>query len=174
MARALAAVLAVGLTMAAGCGRRVNAIELAKDWLMRTCTVGERAGLDDEIRANAAVIELLFIDAFTKGPSDDERREVIQSVEHVWTLMQLQVAEPEVYNLSQAEIDAMKSISLSEEKTWELELFEYNYRAAALAGLGITGGPAGKNLLASTAADSDSPFNSVATEALASNASRQR
>jgi hypothetical protein len=60
----------------------------------------------------------------------------------------------------------MKSISLSEDKSAELLNFEYSYEEAALTGLAITPGQAGKQLLDRVAADPNSPHRSVAIAAL--------
>ena len=65
------------------------------------------------------------------------------------------MAESEAYGLSDSEIEDIKSISLSEDKSEELLNFDYNYKAAALAGLAITQGQAGRQLLERVAARSE-------------------
>jgi hypothetical protein len=62
-----------------------------------------------EVRANRAVLEGLFVEAFLKGPSDAQREAVDESVERVWSQAQVQLAEPDAYALDDEDIADMKA-----------------------------------------------------------------
>jgi hypothetical protein len=134
----------------------------AERWLRQTETGPDLADLIKQLRENPQVAEAVFIEAFNNGPTEAERETLADTIDWHWAMMQVQLADPEAYGLSDSEKDAMKSISLSEEKSEELLTFEYNYKAAALTGLAITHGQAGKQLLDRVAADRNSPYWNVA------------
>lgn len=169
MARPVRVILLVAiLALSAGCRRKESDAALAGRWLTNTCTVSEQANLVRDVRARGQALETIFIEAFRNGPSQARLNTLLDSVEHNWSLLQVQIAEPDVYGLSQEEIAAMRSISLADEKREALERLDFNYRSAALTALSITRGPAGKELLAGVARNADSPFRSIASLVLKS------
>jgi hypothetical protein len=162
---AVAAMVAVGV----GCGREPAeaATETAAErWLRRTEAAPDQADLVAQLRQDPIAAETVFIHAFNNGPPEAEREAVVEAVEWHWAMLQVQIAEPEAYGLSNSEIEAMKSISLSENKSEALLDFDYSYKEAALTGLAITQGQAGRQLLDQVAADPNSTHRSVAIAAL--------
>ena len=169
---ALTAMVAVG----GGCGlepaepaaEEPTSETAAERWLRRTEPAPDQADLVEQLRQDSLAAETVFIEAFNNGPPEAELEALADSVEWHWARLQVQIAEPEVYGLSNSEIEAMKSISLSEEKSEQLLNFVYSYKEAALTGLAITQGQAGKQLLDRVAADPNSTHRSVAIAALGS------
>ena len=147
-----------------GCGREPAEPAAAERWLSRTAAPDP--DLIDQLRQDSRAAETVFIAAFTNGPPEAEREALADLVDWDWAMLQVQLAESEAYGLSDSEIEDIKSISLSEDKSEELLNFDYNYKAAALAGLAITQGQAGRQLLERVAADPNSPHRSVAIAAL--------
>lgn len=170
MARAVrASVLPILLALAVGCAPSTEEASLLERWLASAGTAAENAALVAEIRANREVIEGRFIEAFRNGPGDVRREALDESVERVWSLAQVQLAEPDVYNLDDEDIAEMKALSLETERRQAWERLEHNFKAAALLGLGITQGSEAKAVLAQVAADQTSPFRMLASNALRSN-----
>ena len=159
--------VAAMLTFVVGCGRKSEppAKAAAERWLRQTEAGPDLADLIKQLRQDPQVAEAVFIEAFNNGPTEAERETLADTIDWHWAAMQVQLADPEAYGLSDSEKEAMKSISLSEEKTEELLTFEYNYKAAALTGLALTQGQTGKQLLERVAADPNSPYRNVAIAA---------
>jgi hypothetical protein len=142
--------------------------QLASLWLSATERGPGQQELVRQISERRTALEPIFIQAFNEGPSGEDMARLLEAVEYHWASLQVQLAEPEIYGLTAEEIAEMKSISLAEEKEQALGLLTYNYRAAALSGLGITSGAAARDLLTRTAAEPNSPFRLTAAAALKS------
>ena len=170
-----AVVLPILLALATGCGPSTQEgpsteqALLLERWLANAGTAADNAALVAEIRANREALEGRFIEAFRNGPGDARYEALDESVERVWSLAQVQLAEPEVYNLDDEDIAEMKSLSLETERRQARQRLEYNFKAAALLGLAITQGSEAKAVLAQVTADETSPFRMLASNALRSN-----
>jgi hypothetical protein len=161
-------VLSVLLAVAAGCTPTAERNPLFERWLAKAGTAADNAELVAEVRANRAVIEGQFIDAFRNGPGDVRHEALNESVERVWSLAQVQLAEPDAYNLDDDDIAELKALSLETEKREAWERLDHNFKAAAMLGLGVTRGSEATAVLAQVAADQTSPFRMLAANALGS------
>ena len=159
-------VLTVVLLPAAACTQSAAEAPLLDRWLAHAGADIENVALVTELKANRDLIEPQLIQAFRNGPTDADREALEESVEHVLSLVQQQLAEPMVYGLDEGDIAEMKALNLETEKRRALERFEYNFKAGALLGLGVTQGSEGKILLEQLASDSSSPFYLLAADAL--------
>jgi hypothetical protein len=168
--------LTIALTLAAGCTRhqespppsRSTPAALFDRWLASTSSDVVDKEIVTEILNNRDAMERQFIEAFRNGPSAARRDAVEESVQRVWSLVQVQLAEPDVYGLDEQEIAEMKSLSLATQKRNALHRFEHSFKAAALRGLGITQGAEAKATLTQIAGDRSSPFRAIAADVLLS------
>lgn len=131
-------------------------------WVAGTAGDRDPAALTAEIRAQRVVMEQEFISAFRDGPSAARLEAINASEEWVWSLVQVQLAEPAAYGLTPDDLARMKTLSLESEKRSARERFDYRFRSAAVIGLGITQGPDAKALLSRIAADDSSRFQYLA------------
>jgi hypothetical protein len=166
MARQLTVFLLSAACLTTGCGTRIKDADVAETWLVSSCTVTGRADLIKEVQRRGEALEVIFLAAFQAGPSGAKREALAQSVERQWSMLQVQIAEADEYGLSADEVAEMKAITLGSEKSAALERLDFNYRAAALAGIGLTRGTAGQQLLSRIAGDSRSSFRTIAAAAL--------
>jgi hypothetical protein len=157
----------VVLALAVSCARPPDRAPLLDRWVTSAGADTEQPELVAEVLANREAMERQFIEAFRNGPGDARREVLEESVARVWSLAQVQLAEPDVYGLDDGDIAEMKSLSLDTEKRRAWERLEHNFKAAALLGLGITQGSEAKAVVAKVAADKSSPFWMLATNAFA-------
>jgi hypothetical protein len=164
--------LSIALMMAAGCTRQPESPAALFDrWLANTSSDVDDKEILTAILKNQDAMERLFIEAFRNGPNAAQRDEVEESVQRTWSLLQVQLAEPDAYGLDQQDIEEMKSLSLTTQTRRALDRFEHSYKATALRGLGITQGAEGKAVLAQIAADRSSPFQALAAGLLSQRSS---
>lgn len=159
--------LAIAVVIAAVffAGRRPpNAVALR--WLTRDCTVGDRPRVERELRHEGARAEGTLIRAFEQGPSGELLDEAAVEAGSEYDEMAQALSAGLTYGLSGTEIDSIRAISRVEHVQSAREQFDRNYRAAALAGLGVLALPRGMTLLQRVAADPRSPDQTIARLAL--------
>ena len=161
--------LAVMVAFVAGCGRESAGTRSrtgAERWLKRTEAAPGRADLVTQLRQDSQAAEIVFIEAFNNGPPEAEREALADTVDWHWAMMQLQIAEPGVCRLEQHRDRGHEvHLAVRRQERGVAELGS-NYKAAALTGLAITQGQAGKHRLERVAANPNSPHRSVAIAAL--------
>lgn len=164
MARTLVSTsLLVVLALAAGCRQAPEKAPLVDRWLAGGNDPAQVQELIRELQANRDEVESQLIEAFRTGPADEQLEAIETSEERVWSRIQVQLAEPETYRLTEKDIAAMKAISLADQKRIARDRFAYNFKATALQGLKITKGQSAQALLREVASDPKSPFRTRAS-----------
>ncbi len=132
------------------------------DWLTTTCQVGEGADFEDALRTFGVELETPLIDLFQSGPATSDVRRVESAARREFerTLALINSGAPT--GLPANDVEALRKTSVNEWVTRAGEDFVAGRRAAALAGLGVTGGNKGRRLLDQIASDPNSPYNGVA------------
>jgi hypothetical protein len=178
MARSIAATALLALLLGGvSCERGDRA--LARRWLLRNCTVTEQRELEAQVKRRGGALEPLLLEAFVTGPPQRDVNALLAEVERTYQRRQKWLAAVEltsergqkrraaggVSGLSPELVEALRKVSLAEERQRAASRLDHNYRAAALAGLALIGRPEGKQLLERLAAEHTSPFRYLAEPA---------
>ena len=136
------------------------------DWMARTCLVGEDNHLEDRLLLDRAEVERFFLDVLKNGPDPKIVSDVEAAANHRFLERQRLLATGSYLGLSDADIQAARSLTRDEYLAQQRDDFVIRYKAQAVTGLGLLGGPAARAALEAIAADARSPLNGNAAAAL--------
>ena len=132
------------------------------EWLDTSCSVGETPQKDTDLRMFGGQLETTMIDLFQRGPArrDIDKAEAAARQQFERTLALINSGA--TAGLPDADKQALRAASVDQWAKRAGEDFASSRRVAALAGLGVTGGSKGRQLLQSVAADANSPYRDAA------------
>jgi hypothetical protein len=162
----LAAFVGLAGCQAAPKPHKVEAPEVAREWLLTNCTVGDRAKLEARLKGFAAPLRPMFIDALEHGPDAALLEEVKSAASVRFDQRRKYFEGGGTAGLKKKDLDGAKAITREQYISWELERFKLRYKSQAIAGLGILGGARARATLQKIAADDRSPLQSSAKAAL--------
>ncbi len=136
--------------------------EVVQRWLATDCGVRERGRLEARLRQLGPQAEPALIEAFDRGPSASDLKLALASAGSNYDEVQARLQANKNDGLNPAEIAAIRVVSRDAHLAKLQAEYVYNFRAAALAGLAITRGAKGQELIRRLAADGKSPFQPIA------------
>jgi hypothetical protein len=136
-------------------------------WVMATCTGDEERELAAQLRRYAVPLEPAFRKAIIDGPPPAELREARAAAEARYAARQkFPIQEYSVEGVSEKDLAAFRRVSRQAYVDDQVRRFATGYRANAVAGLGIIGGPGAREVLARLAANKNDPLALAAREAI--------
>ena len=139
---------------------------LADTWLTRNCGIDEESQLEIAVARRGEALETIFLSAWREGPPEEQIRDTSNAAAKRYQRNRELLNDPESLGLSDEDLARYKTRSEEGFVTRAVENFDFGYRSQALRGLFFTGGDAGREIFEATAADTRSPFNSIARVAL--------
>ncbi len=135
---------------------------LADTWLTRNCGIDEELQLEVAVARRGEALEKIFLSAWREGPSEEQIRETSSAAAERYQRNRELLNDPESLGLADEDLARYKTRSEEGFVTRTVENFDFGYRSQALRGLFFTGGDADREIVEATAADTRSPFNSIA------------
>lgn len=161
------AMIAAGALAQPRYGLAPEASAVFERWVMATCIGDEERELAAQLRRHAAQLVPAFRKAIVDGPPPAELREVRAAAEERFAARQkFPIQEYSVEGVSEKDLAAFRRVSRQAYVDDQVRRFATGYRANAVAGLGIIGGPGARETLARLAANKNDPLALAAREAL--------
>ena len=136
-------------------------------WVMATCIGDEERELAAQLRRFAVQLEPALRKAIVDGPPPAELREARAAAEDRFAARQkFPIQEYNVEGVSEKDLAAFRRVSRQAYVDDQVRRFATGYRANAVAGLGIIGGPGARETLARLAANKNDPLAVAAREAI--------
>ena len=135
-------------------------------WLRKDCSVGEQDRISQVLRKYPPQLETFFMDALANGPPAQLLNQIETTASKTFDLRQAALKTGKGLGLSQADLQALRSVTRAQYIASEKENYSISYKSRAVAGLGIVAGDKGKAALQALVADPNSPLQGVAQEAL--------
>jgi hypothetical protein len=135
-------------------------------WLLKACDVAEQDRLSAILRNFKTQFEAFFMDALDKGPDAQQLNEAEAAASKVFELRQEKLRTGKGLGLNQAQIQAARMVSREQYLARAKDDFVISYKARAVGGLGVVAGDKGVAVLRALAADSNSPLQISAEQAL--------
>lgn len=136
-------------------------------WLLRNCVVGEKGIPEAELKQAGGRAEPWLIEAFHQGPDAEKLRLNREAATQRYERLQAFLQRDPDPGLDKDDAVRLQAVTREQYVRQAEDNFALAYKAAALTGLGVVGGEAGKRLLDSVAADPKSPLHATAQIALA-------
>jgi len=142
-------------------------------WVMGTCIGDEEQKLIGELRRFPEPLALAFRKAIVDGPPLAEMRAARAAAEARFAARaKFPIQEYQIEGVSEKDLDAFRRVSRQAYVDDQVRRFATGYRANAVAGLGIVGGPGSREVLARIANNSNDPLAPAAREAIKAAAPR--
>ena len=135
-------------------------------WLQKDCSVGEQDRLSPVLRKFKEQFEPFFLDALNNGPPPQLLNQIEATASKIFDLRKAVLQTGKGVGLSGADLEAIRRVTREQYIAQERGNFVISYKSRAVAGLGIAAGDRGKAALRALAADSLSPLQGLAREAL--------
>lgn len=140
-------VLAVGmgLAVAIAMGQKLSELsaddaKIVKYWLLQDCSLGEKPGLESQLRAKASVIKAALLDAATAGPDADTLKDVEKAANQRYEQRGAALARQETATTAdQAVLAAAQKQTQADFVATEKANFVVRYKAQAVTGLAAIG-----------------------------------
>ncbi len=133
----------------------------------RRCVGDEARELEAQLRRYAVPLEPAFRKAIVDGPPPAELREARAAAEARFDARQkFPIQDYSVEGVSEKDLAAFRRVSRQAYVDDQVRRFATGYRANAVAGLGIIGGPGARQVLARLAANKNDPLALAAREAI--------
>jgi hypothetical protein len=165
-----AAVLALAATVAVAQPRETLPPEVQpifEHWVRATCVGDEQRGLEAQLLRYAVPLAAAFRRAIVAGPPPEELREARAAAEARFAARaKFPLADFKIEGVSDKDIAAFRRVSRQAYVDDQVKRFATGYRANAVAGLAIVGGPEGRATLARLARNASDPLAPVALAAL--------
>lgn len=153
--------------IAISCADRPGPLDpVALRWLGRDCSVGERGHVEAELRSAGEHAETTLLWAFRHGPPSERLDEIAVAAGNEYDEIAEALNAGLTYGLSAAEIASIRAVPRAGHVQDARDEFDRDYRAAALAGLGVLALPRGVALLRTVANDQNSRDSAIAILAL--------
>jgi hypothetical protein len=138
-------------------------------WVATTCTGEEERKLIDELRRHAAPLAVAFRRAIVAGPPPEQLRAARAAAEVRYAAREnFPWQDYRIEGVSEKDLAAFRRVSREAYVDDQVRRFATGYRANAIAGLGIVGGPGARNVLMRIASNADDPLALAARDAIRS------
>jgi len=138
-------------------------------WVLATCIGDEERKLTEDLRRYAGPLTVAFRKAIVEGPPRDELRTARVSAEARFAVRaKFPIQDYRIEGVSEKDLAAFIRVSRQSYVDDQVRRFATGYRANAVAGLGIVGGPGSRELLARIGNDKNDPLAIAAREAIRS------
>jgi len=138
-------------------------------WILATCIGDEEQKLVEEMRRFAEPLAVAFRKAIQDGPPPGELRAARAAAEARFAARaKFPIQEYPIEGVSDKDLAAFRRISRQSYVDDQVRRFATGYRANAVAGLGIVGGPGSREVLARIGNDKNDPLALAAREAIRS------
>ena len=136
-------------------------------WMLASCIGDEERKLIDELRRYPESLAAAFRKAIESGPPAGELRAVRAAAEARFALREkFPIQDFAIEGVSEKDLAAFRRVSRQAYVDDQVKRFVTGYRANAVAGLGIVGGPGALEILARMARNRNDPLSLAAREAL--------
>lgn len=141
--------------------------KLARVWLLSDCGLGDYEKLEAQVQARAAALEPLFVEAAEKGPDADLLAQTERAAVSRYEARQKLLADQsDPIGLSGEDLASLRRMTRDESVAMEKKNLTVRYKSQGVAGLALIATPTARAALEKIAADSTSPVQSNAGEAL--------
>lgn len=140
--------------------------EIAQTWLVLNCGLSPTLVTEEVLATRAEELEPLFLEALREGPSPELTEEARRAAEGRFKARLRVLENSESLGLSLENRRRAEELGREEYLQRQLADLEIRYRAQAVAGLGIVGGPESARVLSELAQNEESPLQAAAQEAL--------
>ena len=170
-----AAVWAVTVALATTCalaaaqpaGLSTEAAAAFNRWMQATCVGDEAIKLADELRRYGEPMAAALRKAIQTGPPAGELRAARAAAEARFALREkFPLQEFAIEGVSEKDLAAFRRVSRQAYVDDQVKRFTTGYRANAVAGLGIVGGPGARQTLSRLERNKSDPLSIAAREAL--------
>ena len=164
---ALVVIIASGLPVFAQLPQLTGrARDVANEWLLSNCQVGEGNRLVSQLTNFKAELEPYFLAVIQQGPPASHLTDQQKASEARFVQRQESLKSGRKLGLSDEQRKAAQSVSREQYIADEKEDFIRRYQSQAVAGLSVVGGPKSKTVLDRLGKDAKSPLQVSAQEAL--------
>ena len=140
-------------------------------WVLATCIGDEERKLIEELRRYSAPLAVAFRKAIQDGPPPGELRAARAAAEARFAARaKFPIQEYRIEGVSEKDLAAFGRVSRQSYVDDQVRRFATGYRANAVAGLGIVGGPGAREVLARIEGNRSDPLAIVAREAIRTSA----
>jgi hypothetical protein len=136
-------------------------------WVMATCVGDEERKLTEDLRRYSVPLAAAFRKAIVEGPPRDELRAARAAAEARFAARaKFPIQEYPIEGVSAKDLAAFSRVSRQSYVDDQVQRFATGYRANAVAGLGIVGGPGAREVLTRIASSRTDPLAPAAREAI--------
>jgi len=136
-------------------------------WVLATCVGDEERKLTEDLRRYSVPLAAAFRKAIVEGPPREELRAARAAAEARFTARaKFPIQEYRIEGVSAKDLAAFSRVSRQSYVDDQVQRFATGYRANAVAGLGIVGGPGAREVLTRIASSSTDPLAPAAREAI--------
>ena len=150
-----------------GNGLSPEAAAVFNRWVQSTCIGDEESQLVIDLRRYSDQLSVAFRKAIVDGPPPAELRAVRAAAESRFAEREkFPIQEYRIEGVSEKDLAAFSRVSRQAYVDDQVRRFATGYRANAVAGLGIVGGPGSRELLARIGNNRNDPLAAAAREAI--------
>jgi len=136
-------------------------------WVLATCIGAEERKLAEDLRRHSVPLAAAFRKAIADGPPRDELRAARAAAEARFAVRaKFPIQEYRIEGVSEKDLAAFGRVSRQAYVDDQVQRFAIGYRANAVAGLGIVGGPGAREVLTRIASNRNDPLALAAREAI--------
>jgi hypothetical protein len=148
-------------------GLSPEAFAVFNRWVMATCIGDEERQLTEDLRRHSGPLAVAFRKAIVEGPPRDELRAVRAAAEARFAeRAKFPIQEYRIEGVSEKDLAMFRRVSRQSYVDDQVQRFATGYRANAVAGLGIVGGPGAREVLTRIASNRTDPLALAAREAI--------
>ena len=136
-------------------------------WILATCIGDEEQKLVEEMRRFAEPLAVAFRKAIQDGPPPGELRAARAAAEARFAARaKFPIQDYRIEGVSEKDLAAFRRVSRQSYVDDQVQRFATGYRANAVAGLGVIGGPGAREVLTRIASNRNDPLALAAREAI--------
>jgi hypothetical protein len=136
-------------------------------WVLATCIGDEERKLTEDLRRHSEPLTVAFRKAIVEGPPRDELRTARAAAEARYAVRaKFPIQDYRIEGVSEKDLAAFGRVSRQSYVDDQVQRFATGYRANAVAGLGVVGGPGAREVLTRIANNRNDPLALAAREAI--------
>ena len=135
---------------------------LADTWLTRNCGIDEESQLEIAVARRGEALQAIFLSAWREGAPEEKLREARAAAAKRFQRNRALLEDPQSLGLAAGDLARYKARSEEGFVMRAASNYDFGYRSQALRGLYFAGTATGREIVQATAADNQSPFNSIA------------
>lgn len=140
--------------------------EIVHVWLRTSCGLGHGEGIEGRLLRRGVILQPLLLDALRNGPDRELILEVERAASERFDNRRAFLESLAARELDKEVLEEMRRVRREIFVADEVKRFHEGYKSAAIAGLGLAGGPEARLDLQRIAADQGSPLRAAAEQAL--------